>query len=81
MTAPLLLIALTVVAAVAGPLLRRGTWSDRSPRLAIFAWQALTAAIVLSAVLAGAALAMPVMPTTGSLADFLQACALVLRAQ
>ena len=81
MTAPLLLVAFAVAAAVAGPLLRRGTWADRSPRLGIFAWQALTASIVLSLTLAGLALAMPVMPVTGGVADFLQACATVLRQQ
>lgn len=81
MTAPLLLVVFTVVAVVAGPLLRKGTWADRSPRLGIFAWQALTASAVLSVVLAGVALAVPVMPTTGGLADFLRACAVVLQQQ
>ena len=81
MTVPLLLVAFAVVAAATGPLLRRGSWVDRSPRLGIFAWQALTVSIVVSLALAGLALAMPVMPTTGGLADFLQACAVVLRQQ
>lgn len=81
MTAPLLLLAYAVLAAAAGPLLRTGAWADRSPRLGILAWQAVTASVVLSLVLAGLALAMPVMPATGGLADFLQACAVVLREQ
>lgn len=81
MTTPLLLATFAVMATVGGPLLRQGTWADRSPRLAIFAWQALTTSIVLSVILAGLALAVPVMPTTGGLADFLQACAVVLRQQ
>ncbi|WP_298591357.1 M56 family metallopeptidase [uncultured Kocuria sp.] len=81
MTAPLLLVSFAVLAAVAGPLLRLGTWADRSPRLAIFAWQAVSVSAVLSVILAGVSLAMPVMPTTTGVADFLQACAIVLRQQ
>lgn len=81
MTAPLLLVAFAVVAAVGGPLLRRGSWTNRSPRLGILVWQALSVSVVLSLVLAGLALAIPVMPATGDLADFLRACVIVLREQ
>ena len=45
MTAPLLLVGFAVLAVVAGPLLRLGTWADRSPRLAIFAWQAVSSSL------------------------------------
>ena len=81
MTAPVLLIAFAVLATLAGPRLGRRGWVDRSPRLGILAWQALTVSIVVSVILAGVSLALPVMPAIGGLADFLQACAVVLRAQ
>lgn len=81
MSAPLLLIMYAVAAAAAAPLLRRGTWSERSPRVSIFLWQALSASILASVVLAGFALAVPAMPLTSNLADFLQACAMTLREQ
>ncbi|MBC9725022.1 M56 family metallopeptidase [Streptomyces sp. TRM68367] len=66
---------------LAPPLLARTTWAARSPRLAIWAWQALTATVVISVALAGLALAVPTVPVSGSLADLLQACVLMLREQ
>ena len=81
MTTPVLLITFALLAILAGPLLEGRGWVDRSPRLGILVWQALTASIVVSVILAGVSLALPVMPAIGGLADFLQACAMVLRAQ
>ena len=81
MTAPALLILCAILAAVLGPRLRSGNWADRSPRLGVLVWQALTLSAVLSVVLAGLALAVPVLPATEDLAALLQACTMVLRAQ
>jgi len=80
-TTPVLLITFALLATLAGPLLKGRGWVDRSPRLGILVWQALTASIVVSVILASVSLALPVMPVLGGLADFLQACAMVLRAQ
>jgi hypothetical protein len=62
-------------------LLRRSRWVDRAPRLAIAAWQALSAAIVLAVVLAGLVLAIPTAKLTGDAAALLKACAMALRLQ
>lgn len=81
MSVPLLLIAYAVAAAAVAPLLSRGTWSDRSPRVGIFVWQALSVTIIAGIVFAGAALAVPAMPFTTNLADFLRACVMTLQEQ
>jgi Zn-dependent protease with chaperone function len=62
-------------------LLIRTGWAVRAPRLAIWAWQAVTATLVVSVVLAGLVLAVPTMPVSGNLADMLHACVMALRAQ
>ena len=51
MTAPVLLIAFAVLATLAGPRLGRRGWVDRSPRLGILAWQALTVGLMFAAIL------------------------------
>ncbi len=81
MSVPLLLFIHAVAAAAMAPLLSRGTWSDRSPRVGIFVWQALSVTIIAGIVFAGAALAVPAMPFTSNLAEFLQACVMTLREQ
>jgi Zn-dependent protease with chaperone function len=78
-TAPVLLLLFAVLAASAGWLLQNARWTVGAPRLGILTWQALTGSVVLSVVLAGAALALPAMPAAYSLAGFLQACADTLR--
>ncbi|MET9835764.1 M56 family metallopeptidase [Streptomyces sp. NPDC006385] len=62
-------------------LLTRTGWTARAPRLAIWAWQALTATVVVSVALAGLVLAVPTVPVSGNLAAMLQACVMALRAQ
>nr|WP_240979748.1 M56 family metallopeptidase [Streptomyces sp. HNM0574] len=61
-------------------MLARDGWTARAPRLGIWAWQALTSTVVVSAVLAGLALAVPAMPVVGSAAELLQACVMAVRA-
>ncbi|WP_156726408.1 M56 family metallopeptidase [Streptomyces apocyni] len=79
--AVLLLGYAALIAVLAPPLLARTHWAARAPRLGIWAWQALTATVVGSVVLAGLALAVPVLPVSGGLAELLQACSLTLRQQ
>lgn len=70
------------VLAVAGPRwLTSARWVDRAPRLAIAAWQALCASIVLAAMLAGLALTVPTVRVSGGLAHLLDACVMALRAR
>lgn len=61
--------------------LRGAVWTRRAPGLGILAWQALTASVVFSVVLAGVALAMPKLPGGASLAVLMRACVDGLRAQ
>jgi len=78
----LLLVGYAVTLAILAPLwLTRSGWALRSPRLAIWAWQVLTATVVVCVALAGLAVAVPSVAFSGSLADMLQACVLALRAQ
>ncbi|MDQ6753465.1 MAG: M56 family metallopeptidase [Actinomycetota bacterium] len=80
MIAPAVLIILALVLAVPVPLLLRGSpWLERSPRIGIAAWQALSASLVLTVLLAGVALAVPEIPWTTDLAEFFRACAMALR--
>lgn len=81
MIAALLLLAYAVAAAGAAPLLRRGKWAERSPKVGIVVWQSLSVTVIASVVLAGVMLAVPAMPFTMTLADFLRACVTVLREQ
>ena len=82
MTAPITLVAFAVLAATLGPrLLARSPWPDRSPRMGILAWQALSFSVVAAVVLAGAALALPAVPFSTDIAELLSACAMALRAQ
>lgn len=82
MIAPVTLALFAVLASTAGGrLLRRSGWPERSPRLGIIAWQALSGSIVVAAVLGGAALALPTLPLTVDLAELLSACAMALQAE
>lgn len=82
MTAPAVLIVLALVLAVPAPmLLRRSTWLERSPRIGIAAWQALSVSLVSTVVLAGLALAVPAVPWTTDLAQLVRACAMALLEQ
>jgi len=81
-TAPITLAAFAVVVATLGRwLLARSAWPDRSPRLGILAWQALSLSILVSVVLAGLALAVPEIPFSTNVAALLSACTVALRSQ
>lgn len=78
---PLLLAAYVVAVAAGGAWwLPRASWPQRAPRLGIAVWQALTATVVLSALLAGLILAIPCLR---SWTDWptLRACVMSVRAQ
>ena len=80
MTAPLVLVGLVLVLVSAGPrFLVKAPWAVRSPALGILAWQALTASVFGSLVLAGLSLAVPEIPASQGLADFFHACTAALR--
>lgn len=82
MIAPVVLILLGLILALLGPVvLRRSSWLERSPRIGIAAWQALSFSLVSTVVLAGAALAVPVVPWTTDLAELVRACAMALAEQ
>ena len=59
--------------------LRLAHWPQRSPALGVMAWQALTISVVMSIVLAGAALALPSLPITTNMAQLLRAVRLCSR--
>jgi len=76
------LLAYAAAMATIGPtLLRRACWPERFPRAGIAAWQALSASTVAAVLLAGLSAAMPVMPFTINLAEFLHTCTMLLREQ
>ncbi len=80
MTAPLILLGYALlVGSLGGRLLQRASWPQRSPRTGILAWQAMTFSVPLSVVLAGTALALPTLPITTDLANWLDACARALQ--
>ena len=76
-------IALLGFAAALGVLAPRAVgagWADRSPRLAIAAWQAAAAGVLISVVLAGLALLVPAGAVADGLAAILDACAATIAA-
>lgn len=82
MTAALLLAGYVLFVSSAGAAWLRGAaWPDRSPRLAIVAWQAMSLSVLLALPLIGIAVALPTLPVTTSLADAFHACALALQEQ
>ncbi|WP_304454638.1 M48 family metalloprotease [Nocardiopsis sp. YSL2] len=81
MSVPFVLAVHTVVGAtVLAPLLARAAWVERAPRLALLLWQALTVSTVSAAVLAGLAVAVPVIPLATDTAELLRMCLMMLRA-
>lgn len=80
MSAAIALAAYATLLAVLGPRsLERAAWTVRAPRLAIACWQALSLAVVASAVLAGLVLAVPMVRISGGLAEVLHACGMAMR--
>lgn len=70
-----------LMATVGAQLLRRSRWPERAPRLGILAWQALSGSVLVSLVLAGVSLALPVWTHDLHLAELLDACVTLLQAQ
>lgn len=82
MTGSVLLVALAVVAATLGARsLARASWTVRAPALGIAAWQALTATITVSLVLAGLLTLVPRAHLSVDLAAVVRACVTELRHQ
>lgn len=82
MTAALLLAVYATLAASGLPrLLNDAAWSSRSPRLAILLWQALTASVIATTVLAGVSLAMSSLRLGGEAGQVLHDCAVLIREQ
>ncbi|GAA1659669.1 M56 family metallopeptidase [Glycomyces endophyticus] len=75
MTAAALLLAYAAALAVLGPrLLERAEWTTAVPRLAIGAWLALAASLLLAVVLAGAVIVLPLEIHHGDGAGFARHC-------
>lgn len=81
MTPAVLLAAYALLLSVwAAPALAHAAWVARAPRLGIAAWQALTATLLGSVLLAALAVTVPTVPVSTGLADFLDACVMMLAA-
>ena len=80
MTTTVGLLAFAAVLAVLAPRAVGAGWADRSPRLAIAAWQAAAAGALISVVLAGLALLVPAGAVADGLAAMLNACAATIAA-
>jgi Zn-dependent protease with chaperone function len=81
-TVALVLWAYALVLTTLGALaLRRSSWVDRAPRLAIATWQALSVSVMLATALGGLALMVPTEAVSTNLAGLLGACAMALRTQ
>ncbi|MEV0819869.1 M56 family metallopeptidase [Nonomuraea rubra] len=79
MTVATILVLYGAFAAVVLPgLLGRVAWTDRAPRLAIAMWQAASASVVVSALLAAFAVAVPASVVGHGLAGLFEACAALL---
>jgi Zn-dependent protease with chaperone function len=82
MIASALLLAYAVImGSIGARRLQRAQWPQRSPRLGMLAWQALSVSIVLAALLIGVTLAVPTLPISTRLATLLDACWLAIREQ
>ena len=80
MTAPLALVLFAAAMGTVGTRWLVGaTWPNRAPGLGVLAWQTLTFSVFLSLTLAGFSLAIPRLPATEGIAEFLHACSVALR--
>jgi Zn-dependent protease with chaperone function len=78
--APALLFTYAVIMSGLGAgQLRRARWPQRSPRLGILAWQALSISILIAALLTGVTLAVPSLPVSAPLVTLVDACWLAIR--
>lgn len=76
-----LLAYAALLLAAGAPALVRARWPDRSPRLAVAAWFAVTGSAVASVILGGLALLVPDVRVSAGLGRLLAACVIALRAQ
>lgn len=82
MTTALALWGYALILGTAGTaVMRRATWVDRAPRLAIAAWYSLSASSLLAVAVGGLALVVPTHVVSTNLADLLESCAMALRAR
>lgn len=82
MTVALALLGYALLLGTAGAnALARADWVERSPRLGIAGWQALSVSVLLAVALGGATLMIPTVQLGQGLADLLQACGAAVRAQ
>lgn len=77
--AVLLMVYAFLMGTVVARRLFAAQWPARSPRLGIWAWQALTASVLLAVVLAGAAMAVPRFSWDPALGGLIDACWLAVR--
>ena len=80
MTVTVALLALAAALLVLAPRAIDAGWADRCPRLAVAAWQAVSAGVLVSVVLAGLALLVPAGAVADGLASILDACAATIAA-
>ena len=80
MTTSVALVSFAAVLAILAPPVIAAGWADRSPRLAVAAWQAASAGALVSVVLAGLALLVPAGAVAEGLAAVLDACAATIAA-
>ncbi|MBA8824116.1 Zn-dependent protease with chaperone function [Saccharopolyspora lacisalsi] len=64
---------------VVAPVMFRFRVFDRAPNLGILAWQVLVASTLSSVVLGGMSLLVPSAPVSSGIADFLEACSMLIR--
>lgn len=75
MTASLGLLCVAAAILTVGPRLASAVWVVRAPRVAIFAWQAMTVSVVAAVVLAGVTSLIPITALAGDLGTIIHACA------
>ncbi|MBN1092143.1 M56 family metallopeptidase [Blastococcus sp. TML/M2B] len=76
MIASLSLLCVAAAILLVGPRLASAPWARQAPRVAIFAWQALTISAVITVVLAGVTLLIPITALAGDLGAVVHACAM-----
>lgn len=74
MIVSLSLLWLAAAILLIGPRLASAAWTRHAPRVAIFTWQALTVSAVITVMLAGLTLLIPVTALSGGLGAIVHAC-------
>jgi Zn-dependent protease with chaperone function len=75
MIASLSLLSVAAAILLMGPRLASASWTRQAPRVAILTWQALTVSVVVTVVLAGVTLLIPITALAGDLGAIVHACA------